>query len=42
MCLYTVANEALRTMSEGHVIRASDIDIGSMYGYGFPAYRGGQ
>jgi enoyl-CoA hydratase/3-hydroxyacyl-CoA dehydrogenase len=39
--LYAVANEALRVVAEGMVVRPSDIDIGSVYGYGFPAWRGG-
>jgi 3-hydroxyacyl-CoA dehydrogenase len=39
--LYSVANEAWRILSEGMVVRGSDIDIGAIYGYGFPSYRGG-
>ena len=41
MIMYANANEALRILHEGHVVRSSDIDVGSVYGYGFPAYRGG-
>ncbi len=40
--MYAVVNEALRVVEERHVIRTSDIDIGSVYGYGFPAYKGGK
>jgi enoyl-CoA hydratase/3-hydroxyacyl-CoA dehydrogenase len=39
--LYPVVNESLRVLKEGHVIRESDIDVISVLGYGFPAYRGG-
>jgi enoyl-CoA hydratase/3-hydroxyacyl-CoA dehydrogenase len=41
ICLYTVANESFRVLDEGMVYREADIDIVSIYGYGFPAYRGG-
>ena len=41
MVLYPVINESFRVLDEGHVLRASDIDIVSIMGYGFPAYRGG-
>merc|ERR1719265_921782 len=39
--MFPVVNEACRILDEGLVDRASDIDIGSIMGYGFPAWRGG-
>lgn len=39
--LYVVVNEAARALEEGVVVRASDIDIAAIYGYGWPPYRGG-
>jgi enoyl-CoA hydratase/3-hydroxyacyl-CoA dehydrogenase len=41
MTLFGVVNEACRTIEEGIVIRPSDIDVASVLGMGFPAYRGG-
>jgi len=41
MILYSVVNESCRVIEEGMVIRASDIDIGTVYGYGFPPHKGG-
>ena len=40
-CLYPLVNEGAKTLEEGLVLRASDIDIIWMLGYGFPRYRGG-
>jgi 3-hydroxyacyl-CoA dehydrogenase len=40
-CLYALANEGARILEEGYALRASDIDIIYLNGYGFPAYRGG-
>ena len=34
-------NEAARILEEGIALRAVDIDIIYLNGYGFPAYRGG-
>lgn len=39
--LLGVVNEACRCLDEGIAIRASDIDVASVMGMGFPAYRGG-
>jgi 3-hydroxyacyl-CoA dehydrogenase len=39
--LYVVVNEAAHALEEGVVVRASDIDIAAIYGYGWPPYRGG-
>jgi enoyl-CoA hydratase/3-hydroxyacyl-CoA dehydrogenase len=39
--LYPVVNEACMILEENMVVRSSDIDIGSVYGYGFPIYKGG-
>ncbi len=39
--LYPMINEGSRLLEEGIAIRASDIDVIWVYGYGFPAYRGG-
>lgn len=41
MVFFPVINEACRVMDEGVVIRASDLDIASVLGMGFPKYRGG-
>ncbi len=39
--LYPMINEGARILAEGIAERASDIDVIWVYGYGFPAYRGG-
>ena len=39
--VYALVNEGARILEEGHAQRSSDIDIIYLYGYGFPAYRGG-
>lgn len=36
-----LVNEGARILEEGYALRASDIDIIYIYGYGFPAWRGG-
>ncbi|KAL9671248.1 hypothetical protein QQ045_008815 [Rhodiola kirilowii] len=41
MILFPVVNEACRVLDEGVVVRASDLDIASVLGMSFPAYRGG-
>ena len=40
-CLLPVIDEAARVLAEGIVPRASDIDVIWVYGYGFPAAKGG-
>jgi 3-hydroxyacyl-CoA dehydrogenase len=40
-CIYALVNEGARLLEEGIAIRAVDIDITYLYGYGFPAWRGG-
>jgi len=40
-CLYALANEGARILEEGIALRASDIDMVYLTGYGFPPYRGG-
>jgi 3-hydroxyacyl-CoA dehydrogenase len=40
-CIYALANEGARVLEEGFAVRAVDIDIIYLNGYGFPAYRGG-
>ena len=40
-CLYPLINEGAKILDEGIAIRASDIDVVWIYGYGFPVYRGG-
>ena len=40
-CLYPMINEGARILDEGIAIRASDIDVIWVYGYGWPVYRGG-
>ncbi|ADV66039.1 3-hydroxyacyl-CoA dehydrogenase NAD-binding domain-containing protein [Deinococcus maricopensis] len=39
--VYQLVNEGARILEEGVAQRASDIDVIYLYGYGFPAYRGG-
>lgn len=39
--LFGVVNEAARALAEGIVERAGAVDVASIHGYGFPAYRGG-
>jgi enoyl-CoA hydratase/3-hydroxyacyl-CoA dehydrogenase len=41
MIFYPVVNEASRALEENVVVRSSDLDIASVLGMGFPAYRGG-
>ncbi len=38
---YSMINEAARILDEGIALRASDIDVVWVFGYGFPAWRGG-
>jgi len=39
--LYALVNEGARILEEGYALRASDIDVIYLNGYGFPAWRGG-
>jgi 3-hydroxyacyl-CoA dehydrogenase len=39
--LYPVVNEGARILEEGIAMRASDIDVAAIMGYGWPVYRGG-
>lgn len=39
--LCAMVNEGARILGEGIALRASDIDVTWLYGYGFPRYRGG-
>jgi 3-hydroxyacyl-CoA dehydrogenase len=39
--VYALVNEGARILEEGIALRAVDIDIVYVHGYGFPAYRGG-
>ncbi len=39
--LYSLINEAARILEEGIALRASDIDMVYVAGYGFPEFRGG-
>ena len=39
--IYALVNEAAYILEEGIALRASDIDMVYLTGYGFPAYRGG-
>ena len=40
-CVYALINEGARVLEEGIALRAVDIDVIYLTGYGFPAYRGG-
>jgi 3-hydroxyacyl-CoA dehydrogenase len=39
--IYALVNEGAKILEEGFALRAADIDIIYINGYGFPAYRGG-
>jgi 3-hydroxyacyl-CoA dehydrogenase len=39
--VYALINEGARILEEGIALRAGDIDVVYVFGYGFPAYRGG-
>lgn len=41
MVMFPVVNEACRVLAEKIVVQASDLDIASVLGMGFPPYRGG-
>jgi len=40
-CIFALVNEGAKILEEGIAIRASDIDLVYLTGYGFPPYRGG-
>ena len=40
-CVYQLINEGAKILEEGMAIRASDIDVVWLNGYGFPHWRGG-
>jgi 3-hydroxyacyl-CoA dehydrogenase len=40
-CIYALVNEGARILEEGYALRAADIDVIYLNGYGFPTYRGG-
>ena len=40
-CVYALVNEGARILEEGIALRASDIDVVYLTGYGFPAAKGG-
>ncbi|HET9183872.1 MAG TPA: 3-hydroxyacyl-CoA dehydrogenase NAD-binding domain-containing protein [Candidatus Angelobacter sp.] len=40
-CIYALVNEGARILEEGYALRAVDIDIIYLTGYGFPTHRGG-
>jgi 3-hydroxyacyl-CoA dehydrogenase len=39
--LSVMANEGAKILDEGIALRASDIDVVYVFGYGFPRHRGG-
>lgn len=39
--IYSLVNEGANILDEGIALRPGDIDIAYIYGYGFPAHRGG-
>jgi 3-hydroxyacyl-CoA dehydrogenase len=40
-CVLALVNEGARILADGIALRASDIDVAYLAGYGFPRYRGG-
>ena len=40
-CVYALVNEGARILAEGIAVRASDVDLVYLNGYGFPRHRGG-
>jgi len=40
-CLMAMVNEGAKILEEGIALRASDIDVAWVYGFGWPAWRGG-
>jgi 3-hydroxyacyl-CoA dehydrogenase len=40
-CIYALVNEGARILEEGVALRASDVDVVWVHGYGFPRHRGG-
>jgi len=40
-CIFALVNEGARILEQGYALRAVDIDIIYLNGYGFPAHRGG-
>jgi 3-hydroxyacyl-CoA dehydrogenase len=40
-CIYALVNEGARILEEGIALRAVDVDMVYLAGYGFPPYRGG-
>ncbi|HEY5677964.1 MAG TPA: 3-hydroxyacyl-CoA dehydrogenase NAD-binding domain-containing protein, partial [Myxococcales bacterium] len=40
-CIYALVNEGAKILEEGIALRASDIDVVYLTGYGFPPFRGG-
>ncbi len=40
-CVYALVNEGARIVEEGIALRASDVDMVYLTGYGFPVFRGG-
>ena len=41
LCLYPLVNEGAKLLDEGIAIRAGDIDVVWLHGYGFPRHKGG-
>jgi len=40
-CIYALINEAAAILADGTAARPGDVDVVWVYGYGFPAFRGG-
>jgi 3-hydroxyacyl-CoA dehydrogenase len=40
-CMYLLVNEAAKILAEGIAARPGDVDVVWVYGYAFPAFRGG-
>ncbi len=40
-CIYIMINEGAKILEEGYALRAADIDVIYLTGYGFPGYHGG-
>ncbi len=40
-CFFALVNEIARTMADGVISNPMDVDLGALFGFGFPTFRGG-